>query len=137
MRYDEELNAIIGDDGMILMAQVPTDVGVVIETMRQSLNSYYQLYQDAQCRLAELEAQLAAPCLEEINQALTAIDATWSTGFVPWGTSIICHLTVKGVTRSHVGTKGETEIERYEDALRGAARMFGIGIADEAQPGAG
>ena len=64
--------------------------------------------------------------IEQIILTLTQIDPSWSLSCQSWQDSITCHLTVNGVTRSHVGTLGTTDYQMYEDALRNAARMFGV-----------
>src|SRR3990167_2897199 len=64
--------------------------------------------------------------IEQIILTLTQIDPSWSLSCQSWQDSITCHLTVNGSTRSHVGTLGATDYQRCEDALRNAARMFGV-----------
>lgn len=41
----------------------------------------------------------------------------WSVSYTPWGERIICHLTLKGITRSGVGTDSRS-------AFREAAFLF-------------
>ena len=78
------------------------------------------------------EAEIDAICarnarIDKFAMAIRALmDASdyeaWS--FRQYKGCVFCELTLHGITRSHVGTAGDTEIEKCVDALRNAARMF-------------
>lgn len=58
----------------------------------------------------------------------------WSVSYTPWGSKLICHLTVNGVTRSSIGEptdeseKGEIDGTVTEaQAFKRACVMFGLG----------
>ena len=58
----------------------------------------------------------------------------WSVSYTPWGSKLICHLTVDGVTRSSIGEptdeseRGEIEGTVTEaQAFKRACVMFGLG----------
>lgn len=58
----------------------------------------------------------------------------WSCTYTPWGDRIVCHLTIKGVTRSSTG-ESDSQSERQEiggtameaQAFKRACAMFGLG----------
>jgi hypothetical protein len=58
----------------------------------------------------------------------------WSLSYTPWGDRIICHLTVKGVTRSSTG-EADARAEKNDiggtaaeaQAMKRACAMFGLG----------
>ncbi|HMN28883.1 MAG TPA: hypothetical protein PKE45_12100 [Caldilineaceae bacterium] len=58
----------------------------------------------------------------------------WSVSYTPWGERIICHLTIRGITRSSTG-EPDSQAERSEiagtateaQAFKRACAMFGLG----------
>lgn len=65
--------------------------------------------------------------LEQVYHALTTLDPAWAISRIATAHGVVVNLSINGITRGHVGTMGENDAERYEDALRNAALMFGIG----------
>lgn len=57
----------------------------------------------------------------------------WHDEFEPLGKSLICHLTVDGITRHDVGSGYEGK-GLYSDALKRAAVKFGVGVSLYALP---
>lgn len=53
----------------------------------------------------------------------------WSMSFVPWGSEIICHLTLAGVTRSATSEtpRRAEDVSAEELAFKNACAMFGLG----------
>lgn len=68
------------------------------------------------------------------NRLDEVLGLDWSVSYLPWGDRIVCHLTVKGVTRSSTG-EPDSQAERSEiagtateaQAFKRACAMFGLG----------
>lgn len=66
----------------------------------------------------QVEAQADLRAYQNRLNEVCGLD--WSVSYTPWGDRLICHITIKGVTRSSTGS---TEHEAFVNA----SAMFGLG----------